>query len=341
MDIEYQRIMGGNFGDDMNSWFWDRLSPGGWNETENTLLGIGSLLGRDRDSKKRYHVIGSGAGYRYPLDLSSSKHWNFLAVRGPLTALALGLSEEKGCTDTAILLALISEFQPLPEEEREGIIFIPHHGAAENCEWNSICEAAGVKYIDPRIESKEVIETIRRSKLVLSGAMHAAIIADTFRVKWLPITTSSTINHFKWLDWTISMNVPYDPVFVGPGSLGGKIQHLVYKYSRASQKIPENRKKAIAYLKKRNRPGTFQNLKAGLIWKLGTYVEKGLRSRPLSKVGKRMDNKAMNDAKRALRAASKSEGTLSDDNTFKLRLTIMEKHLNTIISIKTDENQSN
>ena len=139
----------------------------------------------------------------------------------------------------------MSEFEPLPEEEREGIIFIPHHGAAENCEWDSICEAAGVKYIDPRIESKEVIETIRKSKLVLSGAMHAAIIADTFRVKWLPITTSSTINHFKWLDWTISMNVPYDPVFVGPGSLGGKFNILSTNILGHLRKYQQMRKRQL------------------------------------------------------------------------------------------------
>ena len=94
MDIEYRRIIGCNFGDDMNSWFWERLSPGGWNETENTLLGIGSLLGSDRDPRKVWHVIGSGAGYRYPLDLSSSKHWKIDEQ---------SIHEEKGWTDTAIL----------------------------------------------------------------------------------------------------------------------------------------------------------------------------------------------------------------------------------------------
>ena len=339
MDIEYRRILGGNFGDDMNSWFWEKLSPGGWSETENTLLGIGSLLGRDRDPNKTWHVIGSGAGYRYPLDLSSSKHWNFLAVRGPLTALALGLSEEIGCTDTAILLALMSEFQPFPEDQRDGIIFVPHHRAAENCEWGTICEAAGIEYIDPRNESREVIETIRKSKLVLSGAMHAAIIADTFRVKWIPVTTSSTINHFKWLDWTSSMNVPYEPFFTGPGSLGGKIQHLVYKYSWASEKIPKNHKKAIAYLKKRNRSGAIQNFRAAAIWKIGSLVEKSLRSKILSKIGKRMDKKAMKVAARTLRTASESKGMLSDDDTFQHRLAKMEEHLNSIISIKTNEKQ--
>ena len=339
MDIEYRRILGGNFGDDMNSWFWEKLSPGGWNETENTLLGIGSLLGRDRDPNKTWHVIGSGAGYRYPLDLSSSDHWNFLAVRGPLTARSLGLNEEKGYTDTAILLATIPEFRPLPEDERDGIIFIPHHRAAENCEWDTICEAAGIKYIDPRNESKEVIETIRKSKLVLSGAMHAAIIADTFRVKWLPVTTSSTINHFKWLDWTSSMNVPYKPIFIGPGSLEGKIQHLVYKYSWSSEKIPKNPKKAIRYLKKRNRSGTIQNFRAAVIWKIGSFTEKSLQSKTLSKIRERMDKKANNMTVKTLRTASKSKGMLSDEDTFQHRLNKMKEHLNSIISIKTNEGQ--
>ncbi|MBH33087.1 MAG: exosortase [Euryarchaeota archaeon] len=337
MDIEYRRIIGGNFGDDMNSWFWEKLSSGGWNETENTLLGIGSLLGRDRDAHKTWHVIGSGAGYRYPLDLSSSRHWNFLAVRGPLTALALGLSEDKGCTDTAILLALLPEFNPLPEDEREGIIFIPHHRAAETCEWDTVCGNAGIKYIDPRNESLEVIQTIRKAKLVLSGAMHAAIIADTFRVKWLPITTSSTINHFKWLDWTTSMNVPYNPIFTGPGSLEGKIQHIVYRYSWASETIPTDSKKAIKYLKKRNRSDPFQKFRAAAIWKIGSFIQRSLQFKIFSKIRNRINNKAMKEASTKLREASKSEGMLSEDDVFQDRLAKMENHLNSIITIKTNE----
>jgi len=339
MDIEYRRILGGNFGDDMNSWFWEKLSPGGWNKSENTLLGIGSLLGRDRDPNKTWHVIGSGAGYRYPLDLSSAEHWNFLAVRGPLTALALGLSEEKGCTDTAILLASIPELQPIPEEKREGVIFIPHHRATESCEWSSICEAAGINYIDPRDESIEVIQAIRKSKLVLSGAMHAAIIADTFRVRWLPVTTSSTINHFKWLDWTNSMNVPYDPVFIGPGSLEGKIQHLVYKYSWSSEKIPRNPEKAIKYLKKRNRKGHIQRLRAAVFWKAGSMLDKGLRLKIFSRIGASINRKTMETAVNTLRSASESDGIVSDDDTFHDRLNDMKKHLDSIVAIKTNEKQ--
>ena len=169
--------------------------------------------------------------------------------------------------------------------------------------------------------------------------MHAAIIADTFRVKWLPVTTSSTINHFKWLDWTSSMNVPYKPIFIGPGSLEGKIQHLVYKYSWSSEKIPKNPKKAIRYLKKRNRSGTIQNFRAAVIWKIGSFTEKSLQSKTLSKIRERMDKKANNMTVKTLRTASKSKGMLSDEDTFQHRLNKMKEHLNSIISIKTNEGQ--
>jgi hypothetical protein len=41
--------------------------------------------------------------------------------------------------------------------------------------------------------------------------MHGAIIADTFRVPWVPISTRPSINTFKWLDWSESMGLEYRP----------------------------------------------------------------------------------------------------------------------------------
>ncbi|HII89818.1 MAG TPA: hypothetical protein HA247_02250 [Candidatus Thalassarchaeaceae archaeon] len=52
-----------------------------------------------------------------------------------------------------------------------------------------------------------------------------------------------------------------------------------------------------------------------------------------------MDKKAMKVAVRTLRTASESKGMLSDDDIFQHRLTKMEEHLNSIISIKTNEKQ--
>ncbi len=335
MEIEYTHVTAGNFGDDMNSWFWEKLSPGGWGaNSKHTLVGIGSLLGLDRDSSRHWHVLGSGAGYQYPTNLSEMSHWNFLAVRGPLTALALGLPKERAVTDTAILLSSIPEFQVVPENERGGIIFIPHHRASENCDWEKICQAAGIGYIDPGADSIEVIDSIRRSSLVLSGAMHAAIIADTFRVKWVPITTSSSINHFKWMDWTLSMELPYDPTFVGPGSSEGKIRDLVFRYSWVSDKIPKNNQVALRYLKKRCRRNPIRTVWSSSIWKFGSLVESILKTRSGRKIRSRMDKGAQSLAIIGLKKASLSEGFLSEDGVFEDRLNQMKRGLKVIFELK-------
>jgi succinoglycan biosynthesis protein ExoV len=41
--------------------------------------------------------------------------------------------------------------------------------------------------------------------------MHAAILADAFRVPWVAVTTSRVINSFKWEDWATSLQVAYRP----------------------------------------------------------------------------------------------------------------------------------
>tara|TARA_Y100001954_G_C15817659_1_gene608369 strand:- start:817 stop:1872 length:1056 start_codon:yes stop_codon:yes gene_type:complete len=337
MEIEYTHVTAGNFGDDMNSWFWEKLSPGGWGGNfQHTLIGIGSLLGLDRDANRNWYVLGAGAGYQYPTNLSEMGHWNFLAVRGPLTALALGLPEDRAVTDTAILLSSIPEFQVVPENERGGIIFIPHHRATEYCNWEEICEAAGIGYIDPSSDSIEVINSIRKSSLVLSGAMHAAIIADTFRVKWVPITTSSSINHFKWMDWSMSMELPYVPVFVGPGSTEGKIRDLVFRYSWVSNNIPENKESALRYLKKRCRRSPIRTVWSSSIWRVGSLVESIMKTWPIRKTHTMMDERAKSLAIIGLKKASLSEGFLSNDGIFEDRLYKMKSGLKKILEIKSE-----
>ena len=336
MEVEYTRVAAGNFGDDMNSWFWEKLSPDGWGpNSKHTLLGIGSLLGVDRDPSRHWHVLGSGAGYQYPANLSEAGHWSFLAVRGPLSAMALGLSEEKAVTDTAILLSSIPEFQVVPENERDGVIFIPHHRASEYCDWKRICEDSGIGYVDPGADSIEVIDAIRSSSLVLSGAMHAAIIADTFRVKWVPITTSSAINHFKWLDWTMSMEMPYDPTYIGPGSSEGRVQDLVFKYSWVGDKVPMNSEEALRYLKKRSRRGALRKVWSSTIWKFGSLFESILKTRVCGKIRRKMGKRARSMAAVGLKEASLSEGFLSEEGVFEDRLSKMKEGLEVVIELKS------
>ena len=51
-----------------------------------------------------------------------------------------------------------------------------------------------------------------KSKLVVTEAMHGAIVADAFRVKWIPVSWHNFIVDYKWRDWCGSLNMQYQPL---------------------------------------------------------------------------------------------------------------------------------
>ncbi|TYX27701.1 hypothetical protein FCG76_028230, partial [Klebsiella pneumoniae] len=88
----------------------------------------------------KWFVFSSGVGYGYPPVNFGDDNWNILCVRGPLSAKILGLDKNKAITDGAALLNTLDEFKPLPENERKGIIFIPHHHALLSGQWELACK---------------------------------------------------------------------------------------------------------------------------------------------------------------------------------------------------------
>ena len=75
--------------------------------------------------------------------------------------------------------------------------------------------------------------------------MHAAIVADTLRVPWVPLMTSSDINSFKWLDWTQSMRVPYQPVRIGAQLRAGELaESSIYYQGWLRPERPDRRRRA-------------------------------------------------------------------------------------------------
>jgi len=86
---------------------------------------------------------------------------------------------------------------------------MPHfrHGSLHLFE--AVCKRSGIHYIDPVGEIETVISEISQSRVLVSEAMHGAIVADTLRVPWIPVRTSPKILPFKWRDWCASMQVPY------------------------------------------------------------------------------------------------------------------------------------
>lgn len=223
MKIHLLKEVHGNFGDELNHWLWHALLPDVWSDDDDVLfVGIGTILDKNLPPARMRIVFGTGAGYTAaPPDISGdSPRWRIYGVRGPLTARALKLDRRFVMTDPAILLATLQEFEGL---HRRGVIFIPHWKSVRYGCWETICKTLGIEFVDPCQDSKSVVRRIASAEKVIAESMHAAIIADAFRVPWIPIALSREVSPFKWVDWAASMNVPYSPVCL-PAS--NRIEHI-------------------------------------------------------------------------------------------------------------------
>jgi len=220
MKLYYYRDKIGNFGDDLNVWLWEKLLPGYFNDDDSAIfVGIGTLLNSLLPKTPYKIVFSSGVGYKDlppPVDTS----WNIYCVRGPLSAKKLGIDESLAVTDGA---ALLNTLDFPAQEKQHNITFIPHHKSHRD-KWQVFCRKIGINYINPSENVDYVLSEINRSKLVLAESMHGAIVADTFRVPWIPVKLHDHILDFKWDDWCRSMGVDYKPFHL-PETLNAKVKN--------------------------------------------------------------------------------------------------------------------
>lgn len=207
----YWESQHGNFGDDLNLWLWDFLLPGFREVHPDVLLvGVGTVLTKTLlPEEGRKLVLGSGFGYGVLPDMRDQSLWDIRCVRGPLTAGKVGVAEHLGIVDPAVLVADMPEFANQPK--RYPCAFVPHWESAVAGLWPVVCATAGMHYIDPRGEAKDVIREIAQSELIVAESMHGAILADAFRVPWVAVSTSANINSFKWQDWAATLGVEHRP----------------------------------------------------------------------------------------------------------------------------------
>ena len=214
-----------NVGDELNEWIWPALL--GDIEREGTsVLGIGTLLNKDfcrrlADAKKIL-VMGTGAGYG-PLP-SVDERWSFHAVRGLRTAQALGLDADRAVADSAYLLATLD--WPQLRQERGDVVVIPHHRSLNYVDWQTVCKQAGARFVSPLLPAAEFMQALAGARLMLTEAMHGAILADIVRVPWRGFAFGGQFNADKWLDWAEMFNLDpqthtlagfYDPALHGKG----------------------------------------------------------------------------------------------------------------------------
>lgn len=207
-----------NFGDALNLTMWPHLLPEGFlDDREDTLfLGVGSILWSWIPAEPRKIVVGSGyGGYSPPPDVKDGS-WSFAWVRGPRTARTLGIDPELAVADSAILV----RETPLPDPATNvGVAFMPHFESLARGDWRAVCAAAGVTFIDPVAPVDEVLAAIRGAKMLITEAMHGAIVADALRTPWIGVLPFHHAHREKWYDWAEALDIELAPMRVPPSSL--------------------------------------------------------------------------------------------------------------------------
>lgn len=190
-----------NVGDELNEWLWPALL-GDIQRPDVALLGVGTLLNRQFCTRLadagKILVMGSGAGYGSAPILD--RRWSVHAVRGQRTAEALGLPPDRAVADSAYLLASL-DWAAL-HRPRGDVLVVPHHRSLRYLDWARVCERAGVRFLSPLLPAAQFMSAMAGARLVLSEAMHGAILADIARVPWQGFAFGGQFNHDKWLDWS-------------------------------------------------------------------------------------------------------------------------------------------
>ena len=235
MQVIYYRSPSGNFGDDLNEVLWrELLPPAAFEADDAVLLGIGSIfrddfLSAEATEGKRVFVLGSGAGTgplpaRWP-----EPEWSILAVRGPLTGRLIG-QPSAAVTDAAALLSVVDSLKPQASKSRVSggggnVVFFPHYNSVHASRWPDICKRLGFVFVDAHWSPHVVLRVLAEARLVVTEAMHGAIVADTLRIPWIPVVCSPEIATFKWRDWTASLDLPYQPIRIPPSSAWEAMKH--------------------------------------------------------------------------------------------------------------------
>lgn len=218
MKLTYYKSTPSNFGDEVNASMWAQLLPEGFLDEDETELfvGIGSIINTEYPKSARKFVAGSGfAGYTPRPDVTDGS-WEFLWVRGPQTAAMLGLDPNLAITDSAVLLR--STVLPAPASN-VGIAFMPHFHTFGRGNWEEVCALAGVTFLDPRAPVQDLLSKIRGARIVITEAMHGAIIADALRRPWIGVLPFHHKHRGKWNDWALSLQIDLKPLRLSPSTL--------------------------------------------------------------------------------------------------------------------------
>lgn len=208
MKLYYYRGDKPNFGDDLNPWMWPKLLPGVWDDNQNEMfLGIGSIIFDSHPKQANKIVFGAGYGGYTPLPVIDDK-WKFYFVRGLQTARECKLDPSMALGDSAILLRSCITERPAKVHK---VSFMPHFESTYDGNWRLACQLAGVHYIDPTATVDQTLQDILSSELLITEAMHGAIVADALRVPFVAVEPIQQRHHMKWFDWASALDLDLRP----------------------------------------------------------------------------------------------------------------------------------
>lgn len=222
MELCYYKSENGNFGDDLNPYILDHLGKSSQSESDDfILLFIGTILHNNfaefnniDDFKKRKKIV-MGSGIRYlnnPVIIDET--WDIRFLRGPLSSLSLLNNCNSFITDPAYLIRETPIFQTLPTVKKYKMSIMPHFLSLDKIDWVEICKKFNINFISPAGRDIEtILSEISQSEVLITEAMHGAIIADALRVPWKRFKYASNlyetdlVSEFKWSDWLFSMGL--------------------------------------------------------------------------------------------------------------------------------------
>jgi succinoglycan biosynthesis protein ExoV len=215
---------GQNFGDTLNEYLWPRLLDHKFTEIPGYFYGIGTSLGERMPTDGQITVFGAGIGYAGVPKVTD--RWHVYFVRGPMTAAAM---KAPYITDPGLL---VHRFHRPTEQPDISCSFMPR--------WDNMsarlvddCKVADIEVIDPAAPVEQCIAQIRRSKLLLTEALHGAVVADTLRVPWVSVYGDRG-HEFKWKDWCGSLDMIWNPIDMAQYSLAWARHNAVPQLSALS-----------------------------------------------------------------------------------------------------------
>jgi succinoglycan biosynthesis protein ExoV len=213
MRLIYFEDPNGNVGDALNPWLWPRMLNYDFDEDDDSgFLAIGSILAqRYIRQTSRGIVFGSGVRHSEKTPVIDPSRWTIQFVRGPLSSRALGGAPY--ITDPALLSPLIYKEGRFAQGFTKGNeIGYVRYFKSPRSHAKSICSRLGLKEIDPTLPPDAFMEAMEQCHLIVTEAMHGAILADSFRIPWIGVRAYSDVIEgrvagFKWEDWLRSMEI--------------------------------------------------------------------------------------------------------------------------------------